>query len=140
MAITGKGCFSSHGGCERPGSCDIPSSKVYYDGETIDEAGLYHGMPLNKAMANLANYVSRAISVSGAVCMDTFDGTAHVVLKKSPAEILMVTYCGSIVPTDMYMVNGKTVKFCKDMCRGDGFGQVQVVYREEANNSYGFRC
>lgn len=90
MAITGNnGCFGSHGGCERPHHCDIPSSKIFYDGETIEEAGLYHGMPLNRALANLAKYVSRAINVSGSVNTEVFDGTSHVVLKKDPAEICL---------------------------------------------------
>ena len=97
MTITGKGCFGSHGGCERPHHCDIPSSKIFYDGETIEEAGLYHGMPLNRALANLAKYVSRAINVSGSVNMEVFDGTSHVVLKKDPAEILLVSYCGGVL-------------------------------------------
>ena len=38
MAITGNGCFGSHGGCERPHHCNIPSSNIFYDGETIEEA------------------------------------------------------------------------------------------------------
>lgn len=140
MAISGKGCFSGHGGCERPHHCDIPSSKIFYDGENMEDAGLYHGMPLNNALANLAKYVSRAISTSGAVSMEVFDGTSHVVLKKDPAEVLLVTYCGSVVPSDMYKVNGRSVKFCRDMCKQDEFAEVQVVYREEASSSYGFHC
>lgn len=106
----------------------------------MEDAGLYHGMPLNNALANLAKYVSRAISTSGAVNMEVFDGTSHVVLKKDPAEVLLVTYCGSIVPSDMYKVNGRSVKFCRDMCKQDEFAEVQVVYREEASSSYGFHC
>lgn len=141
MAITSNnGCFGSHGGCERPHHCDIPSSKIFYDGETIEEAGLYHGMPLNRALANLAKYVSRAINVSGSVNTEVFDGTSHVVLKKDPAEILLVSYCGGVVPSDMYKVQGRTVKFCRDMCQQDEFAEVRVVYREEANSSYGFHC
>lgn len=89
MAITGKGCFGSHGGCERPHHCNIPSSNIFYDGETIEEAGLYHGMPLDRALANLAKYVSRGINVSGSVNTEVFDGTSHVVLKKDPAEICL---------------------------------------------------
>lgn len=140
MAIGGKGCYGSHGGCECPSHCDIPSSRIYYDGEDIPEAGLYHNMPFNRAVANLATYVSRAISVSGSVNTEFFDGTSRVVLKKDPAEVLAVIYCGGVVPSDMYKVSNRTILFCKDMCKGDGFGEVQVIYREEANSSYGFKC
>lgn len=89
-----KGCFGSHGGCERPHHCDIPSSKIFYDGENIEEAGLYHGMPLNRALANLAKYVSRAINVSGSVNMEVFDGTSHVVLKKDPQRFCLYLIAG----------------------------------------------
>lgn len=95
MAITGNnGCFGSHGGCERPHHCDIPSSKIFYDGETIEEAGLYHGMPLDGALANLAKYVSRAINVSGSVNTEVFDGTSHVVLKKIRQKFCLCLIAG----------------------------------------------
>lgn len=140
MAINGRGCGGGQGSCGRSHDCNIPSSNIYYDGEDFPEAGLHNGMPLNRGLANLARYVSRAINVSGAVNREVFDGTSHVVLTKDPAEVLMVTYCGGVVPSNFYKVSGRAVLFCKNMCKQDEFGEVQVIYREESNSSYGFHC
>lgn len=141
MAIRGgKKCCSNSDPCRNENYCDIPSSKIFYDGENIDEAGVRHGMPLNTVIANIASYMQRAISISGAVKKQSFEGTSKVRLNTDPAEILQVTYCGGVLPPEYYKSEGRNIKFCKDFCKEDEFASVQVIYREKSDSSYGFRC
>lgn len=136
MAIRGRGCKND---CDRPSSCNIPSSSIWYDGENIEEAGVYHGMPLNTAIANLAKYISRGISVSGAVKRQSFNGTSRIRLATDPDEVIQVILCGGVLPREYYKVEGRNIKICKDICQNE-FDDVQVIYREVANSTYSFRC
>lgn len=141
MALRGSGCCNNDPGyCAPQEPCVEYTSKIIYDGENIPEAGLRHGDPLNTALANLARYVSRAINSVGPVKMDRFQGTANIRLSETPAEILLVTYCGGVVPKSMWRNEGRTVLFCNDFCRPDEFADVQVVYRMKVDTTYGFRC
>lgn len=142
MAIRGrKGCFDDDScKCNHHHDCDTYSSSIIYDGENIEEAGIRSGMPLNTVIANLGSYVKRAVSISGAVKKQDFDGTSKVRLSTDPAEILQVTYCGGVLPPEYYKAEGRTIKFCKEFCKDDEFASVQVIYREKADSSYGFRC
>lgn len=142
-SIRGKNnCYSDGGSCCKPRpECDLPSSKIYYDGEDIPEAGLVHGMPLNTVLVSLAKYIQRGINVSGSIEMESFEGISNIRLSQVPAEILLVTHCGGVLPTDAYKVSGKTMLFCKDYCLGENeFADVQVVYRVKADSSFGFNC
>lgn len=134
-----RGC-KPYGSCARPSMCDIPSSKIYYDGENIDEAGVYHGMPLNEAIANLGQYVARAVKISGSVRVENFQGISNVRLSTDAEEVLQVSYCGGVLPKGAYKLQGRNVVFCKDICFDDEMASVQVIYREKASTSYGFRC
>lgn len=133
-------CCGGGDSCHREPNCKTPSSSIYYDGENIEEAGLYHGMPLNTALANLAGYVSKSVKLSGSVKKENFSGISKVRLSSDPEEILMVTYCGFVVPAEGYKTNGRNLLFCQDLCFEDEFAPVQVIYREKANLSYGFGC
>lgn len=97
-------------------------------------------MPLNEAIANLGQYVARAISISGSVRMECFQGIANVRLSKSPEEILMVTYCGNVLPKSAYKMTGNRIAFCTDLCLEEPTASVQVIYREKASTSFGIRC
>lgn len=121
-------------------NCRKPSSGIVYDGASIPEAGVRHGDSLNTVIENVAAYVARSISVAGAVRVESFRGTNSVRLEKNPAEILMVVYCGGVLPENYYRTEGRTIKFCSDFCRGDDFADVQIVYREKNDSSYGFNC
>lgn len=138
MAIRGRSCDNDRN-CERPSSCSTPSSSVWYDGENIEEAGVYYGMPLNTALANLGKYVARGVSMSGAVKVQSFHGTSKIRLSSDPAEVLQVSLCGGILPPEYYRVEGRNIKICKDICQNE-FDQVQVIYREVANTTYSFTC
>lgn len=129
------GCFPDSS-CGRPPLCKTPSSSIFYDGENLPEAGVYHGAPLNTVIGNLARYVSRAISVSGAIRMESFIGTSNVKLSRDAAEILQVTYCGGVLPKGAYELIGRKLAFCKDYCFPDEFSNVQVTYREKALDSF----
>lgn len=126
--------------CERPMHCDMNSSQIRYDGEDLPEAGVYHGAPLNDVISNLATYVSRAISLSGSVRKENFQGLSSVRLKYDPEEILQVSYCGAVLPHDAYRNVGRKLQFCRDYCYPDETASVQVIYREKFNASYGIRC
>lgn len=139
MALRGS-CNTGKGYCQPQENCYKYSSEIIYDGENIPEAGLRHGDSLNVAMANLARYIARSINASGPVKMDEFQGTTSVRLSETPAEILLVSYCGGVLPPEFYKADGRTIKFCKDFCRDDEFASVQVVYRVKADTTYGFRC
>ena len=141
MAIRGgkKYCASSEP-CRNENYCDTPSSKIFYDGEDIEEAGVKHGMPLNTVIANIASYMKRAIRVSGVIKKQNFEGTSRVILDSDPAEVLQVTYCGGVLPPEMYKSEGRNIKFCKDLCKDNEFASVQVIYREKSDSAYGFRC
>lgn len=122
-------------------SCYKNSSDIIYDGENFPEAGLTRGDSLNNVLANLARYVTRAVTSVGPVLSEKFLGTSGIVLSKVPAELLMVSYCGAVLPKEYYKMDGKRISFCKDFCRGDdAFSEVQVVYRAKSDSTYGYRC
>lgn len=139
--MTKRSCCTgkSPGGCGDP--CYKNSSDIIYDGENFPEAGLTRGESLNNVLSNLARYVLRAISQVGPVTMESFSGTTDVVLSQVPAELILVTYCGAVLPDGYYKADGKRVRFCKDFCRSDDSSvEVQVVYRAKQDSSYGYRC
>lgn len=139
MALRGNQCCSPNsdfGGS----NCYYYTSKIIYDGEDIPEAGVRHNDTLNSVLANLARYIVRGINASGAIKMDEFTGTSNVRLESDPAEVLQVSYCGGILPPEYWKVVGRNIHFCKDFCQQDEFASVQVIYREKADTTYGFRC
>lgn len=141
MAIRGgkKYCGSSEP-CRNESYCDIPSSKIFYDGENIEEAGVKHGMPLNTVIANIASYMKRTMNMNGIIRKQNFEGLSKVILDSEPAEILQVTYCGGVLPPELYKLEGSVIKFCKDLFDNNEFVSVQVIYRDKSDSSYGFRC
>ena len=141
MAIRGgkKYCASSEP-CRSESYCDIPSSKIFYDGENIEEAGVKHGMPLNTVIANIASYMKRTMNMNGVIRKQNFEGLSKVILDSEPAEILQVTYCGGVLPPESYKLKGSVIKFCKDLFDNNEFASVQVIYRDKSDSSYGFRC
>lgn len=99
------------------------------------------GDSLNNVLANLARYITRAVTSVGPVLSENFQGTSDVVLSQVPAEILIATYCGAVLPKEYYKMDGKRISFCKDFCRGDdAFAEVQIIYRAKSDSTYGYRC
>lgn len=54
--------------------------------------------------------------------------------------MLSVTYCGTIVPNDGYVVSGRSVKFKKKYCMGDEFTDVNIVYTTLNSNILNTSC
>ena len=51
-----------------------------------------------------------------------------------------MTYCGTIVPNDGYVVSGRSIKFKKRYCMGDEFADVNIVYTTLNSNILNTSC
>ena len=65
------------------------------------------------------------------------DGMNSVI---EPLNVLSVTYCGTIVPNDGYVVSGRSIKFKKRYCMGDEFADVNIVYTTLNSNILNTSC
>jgi len=125
----------------RPGDeCSIYSSKIIYDGQSFPEADIRNGDSMNSVIESL---VRKLVAVSGATASiqrDSFKGVQAVRLRYEPLNVLSVTYCGTIVPNDGYVVSGRSIKFKKRYCMGDEFADVNIVYTTLNSNILNTSC
>lgn len=124
-----------------PGSeCSIYSSQIIYDGESIPEADIRHGDKMNDVIASLSRKLSAVASATSSIQKERFEGVKAVRLRYAPLSVLGVTYCGTVVPHDGYVVSGRNVQFRKKYCMGDDFAEVQIVYTTLNSNILNTSC
>lgn len=119
----------------RPGSeCSVYSSQVIYDGMSHPELDIRNGDGLNDVIESLTRKLSSVSDATSSIQRDTFRGVKAVRLRYEPLSILSVTYCNVNVPSDGYVVNGRTMKFMKKYCFGDDTTEVNVLYTTRNSN------
>lgn len=124
----------------RPGNeCSIYSSQIIYDGQSFPEADIRNGDGMNSVIESLVRKLV-AVSVCGVHPKDSFKGVQAVRLRYEPLNVLSVTYCGTIVPNDGYVVSGRSIKFKKRYCMGDEFADVNIVYTTLNSNILNTSC
>lgn len=119
----------------RPGNeCDIYSSQIVYDGASHPEVDIHNGDRMNDVIESLVRRLMAVSDATSSVQRDTFKGVRAVRLRYVPLKILGVTYCNVAVPSDGYVVNGRTIKFMKKYCFGDDTTEVNVLYTTSNTN------
>lgn len=125
----------------RPGSeCDIYSSQIIYDGMSIPEADIRNGDKMNDVIASLSRKLSAVASATSSIQRDTFEGVRSVRLRYEPLTVLSVSYCGTVVPSDGYVVSGRNVQFRKKYCFDDEYAPVDIVYTTLNSNILNTSC
>ena len=103
----------------RPGNeCSIYSSQIIYDGQSFPEADIRNGDGMNNVIESLARKLVAVSGATASIQRDSFKGVQAVRLRYEPLVVLSVTYCGTIVPNDGYVVSGRSVKFKKEILHG----------------------
>ena len=125
----------------RPGNeCSIYSSQIIYDGQSFPEADIRNGDGMKRVSGSLERKWVAVSGATGSTQGDSFRGVKAVRLRSEPLNVLSVTYCGTIVPNDGYVVSGRSVKFKKKYCMGDEFTDVNIVYTTLNSNILNTSC
>lgn len=128
--------------CEKQ-CCDVMSSQVKYDGESIPELCINSGDPLNTVIEKVGATLRGIMKKTTQINHETFEGFCgdnYVELKYDSEEVLLVAYCGSILPAEYYKCAGKKIYFSEDFCKGDDMAAIDVVYRSSYINDYKTPC
>ena len=125
----------------RPGNeCSIYSSEILYVGESFRVADMRNGDGMINVIESLVRKLVAVSAATSSIQRDSFKGVQVVRLRYEPLNVLSVTYCGTIVPNDGYVVSGRSVKFKKRYCMGDEFADVNIVYTTLNSNILNTSC
>lgn len=113
----------------------VNSSTITYDGPDLFGLCIKRGMDFNTILKKIDDFSIQMLQSKQDVLTDTFtdltneDGDFEIKLKRVPYRILMVSYCGGVLPDDGYIINGDKIELnSSKYCFSDG-NELQVMYQ-----------
>lgn len=132
--------------CGPQGGCKIYTSSIIYDGPDVPELCIKAGTPLNTVIETMGTVMRAVQRTAMETIFEIFqgaeegNGSYYVVLESIPSEVLTVTHCGVVVPTDGYTTRGKYIYFNKKYCFGNPFAEIQVTYKSKYTSGFNTKC
>jgi hypothetical protein len=128
------------GRCEEyvPDPCEekmTGTSKIKYDGPTLPGLCIQPGTGLNKVLKIIDDAYIRLSQANAEMQSEKFMEFTHsdgmyVRLRYTPYRILLVVYCGTVLPDEGYMLSGNTLRLNESFCITDG-NELRVVYMKK---------
>lgn len=146
----GSSCNNNRDCCPDPcspgGGCKVFSSSITYDGPEIPELCVKPGTPLNDVIATMGKVMKAVQKTAQTIVHEEFDGleegsgSYYVQLESTPSDIIQVTFCGTVLPTDAYQSRNNMLYFNKNYCLSNPDAEVSVFYASKYTAGFNTRC
>ena len=125
--------------CQTKDNCKIFSSQITYDGPDIAEACIRNGDNLNTVFENIGAMLRSVYNKALQNQTESFLGISDIRLKYDPVRIIQVSYCGFVVPQELWKAKGRNILIDPSVCDNE-FADVQVQYTSRFQNDFNTKC
>lgn len=113
----------------------VNTSNIFYDGPDLAALCIKRGMDLNTVLRIMNDFALRMMESQEEIVTDVFNNGIEVSLSQIPFSVNIVTYCGSIVPANGYIVNGRIVKLNDKLFCYESGNEITVTYQAMIDTS-----
>lgn len=125
--------------CDFTVECQRPTSGLVYDGCDLPLWGVRNGDSLNTVLENAHRAFKLLFDNTAPVYVEHFKNPQSVHLSVRPIEVMMITYCGGVVPSTYWNIMGQDISIDSSICT-DSPSEVTVVYKGPAKNLFNTNC